>query len=171
MSHLIQAIDIEGTRYCVKHGATTPKWRTQSTFVTESGFPSFLGVEDDDAWVFDPDTEAVYEIESDLFFWTSCIWKATVRVELSSSLSYYLVIVHIGSIPGVSGPIMNESIEHEGPGAATYDIVVDLNALGIMDRACGVQWEIFVSGYRYSDSGAEPKIDVSIIDVTFGPPV
>ena len=171
MSHLIQAIDIEGTRYCVKHGATTPKWRTQSTFVTEYGFPSFLGVENDDAWVFNPDIAAEYDIASSLFFWTSCIWKATVRFELKSDPSYYLVEVKIGSIPGVSGPIMDESIEHEGPGAATYDIVVDLNALGIMDRACGVQWEIFVSGYNYSESSTGPKIDVSIIDVTFGPPV
>jgi len=172
MSHLIQAIDIDGTRKCIKHGATTPKWRTESVFVTEYGFPSFLGVEDDDAWVFDPDFDAVNNnITSDLYFWTSCIWKATVRFELKSDLSYYLISVIVGAIPGVSAGIEVDMISYEGPPGATYDIVVDLNALGLMDRACGVQWDIFASGYSYSESSTGPKINVSIIDVTYGPPV
>ena len=79
MSHLIQAIDIEGTRYCVKHGATTPKWRTVA-FTDVGVIP--VGTEDNDEWIVPVD---FIERIGVLFFSTSCIWKATVRFILEPS--------------------------------------------------------------------------------------
>ena len=144
MSHLIQSIDISGTRYCVKHGATTPKWRTVSLGLATGGV-TLTGSEDDDEW----DTEGGF-----FFFATCCIWKATVRfiaTDVVAGIGVWIEIflngVYIDGIP-------------PGGSIGTYDYVIDLNTLGLMGRPCGNIWEItavFVG-------------TVEIIDVTFGPP-
>jgi hypothetical protein len=146
MNHLIQPVDIDGTLYCVKHGATTPKWRTVSTVAGDLGLGA--GGEDGDEWEL-PNNEG-----GAMDFATCCIWKATVRfiatgVVAGIGVAYEVKIngVDVGSgSPGVIG---------------TYDVVVDLDALGLMGRACGNIWDIL----------AIFQGSVKILDVTFGPPV
>ena len=141
MSHLIQSIDIEGTRYCVKHGATTPKWRTVSflEFLAE-----LVGAEDDDAWRLEDGT---------LSFTTCCLWKATLRFSNIDSEYYGDGFFALG--------INGESVAGDVVvGSESVDIVVDLNDLGLMGRACGNYWQMYAVA-----------VIVEIIDVTFGPPV
>ena len=142
--HLIQPIDIAGTKYCVKHGATTPKWRTVSLLNSPPEMTLF-GAEDEDKWV----TEGAY-----LSFATCCLRKATVRFTATDVVAGPGVWYQV-DLNGVTvdGDITNV--------IGTYDVVVDLDALGLMGRACGNLWEItavFVG-------------TVEIVDVTFGPPV
>ena len=145
MSHLIQSIDISGTRYCVKHGATTPKWRTASVGLDPYGV-SLSGVEDDDHW----NTLGGY-----FSFGTCCLWKATVRFTATGPVAgigvWAAIIINGVYIDGV----------FPGGSIGTYDFVVDLNALGVIGRPCGNIWAIT----------AVFEGTVEVIDVTFGPPV
>jgi hypothetical protein len=54
-------------------------------------------------------------------------------------------------------------------GDGTIEIVVDLNDLGLMGRACGNLWVIYAEADYVDDFNGQ--IDVAIEDVTFGPPV
>jgi hypothetical protein len=154
MSHLIQSIPIGSTRYCVKHGASTPKWRTIS-------FPDLdmilESTEDADNWEVDGDgmTASGY-----LSFATCCLWKATVRFFVEADIASY-----IGTI-NINGTLIDD-FNYITSAGETVDFVIDLNALGLINRACGNFWEIEAS---YS-GGLNAGISVSIIDVTFGPPV
>jgi hypothetical protein len=128
----------------VKHGSTTPKWRTVS-LLDSPPYISLYGAEDEDKWV----TEGAY-----LSFATCCLWKATVRFTATDVVAgpgvWYQVnlngVTFGGDIPGVIG---------------TYDVLVDLDALGLMGRPCGNLWEIIAVFVG----------TVEIIGVTFGPPV
>jgi hypothetical protein len=140
--HLVQPIEIDGTKYCVKHGATTPKWRTVSHL---SDGITLYGVEDDDKWV---------TVGSYLSFATCCLWKATVRFTATSLVAgpgvWYQVDLNGVTVGGDTTGTLG-----------TYDVVVDLYALGLMGRACGNLWDITaVFGGT-----------VEIVDVTFGPPL
>ena len=163
MSHLIQTIDIEGTRYCVKHGATTPKWRTVS-FVYDD--MELVSAEDDDAWQLPDSSGSAHKVGS-IQFWTCCIWKATVRFTVTTENDRT-----IGGLITINGEIVGGfgfEFEYQGGGSGpeVVDIEVDLNALGIMGRACGNEWSIYTEIDEFDGSG----MTIEIIDVTFGPPV
>jgi hypothetical protein len=165
--HLIQAIDIDGTKYCVKHGATTPKWRTISELSPNditggTGF-ELTGAENDDSWDLFVDDDAGGN--GVIGFATCCIWKFTITWDLSAFDSDDAVLS--GSVFLNSNSIfywertesLGESIQYE----------VDLNALGFIGRACG---NIFgIEGRVDTAGGTLPSLQVSITDVTFGPPV
>jgi hypothetical protein len=158
MSHLIQAIDIDGTRYCVKHGASTPKWRTVA-FTDEGVDP--VGGEDNDEWEVPVNfTERI----GLLTFGTSCIWKATIRFILEASSE------------GCSGDVtVNDTLigsfsrDDDGSPGEHIDFLVDLSDLGFIDRPCGNIWRIgFIA---WTEEPNTVPIIIKIIDVTFGPPV
>jgi len=166
-SHLIQTIDIDGTRYCVKHGASTPKWRTVSVLspndITDGTGFELAGAENDDSWNLFVDDDAGGN--GVIGFVTCCIWKFTIKWDLSAFDSDDAVLS--GSVSLNTNLLfswsrtesLGESIEYE----------VDLNALGFIGRACG---NIFgIEGRVDSAGGTHPSLQVSIIDVTFGPPV
>lgn len=153
MSHLIQPIDIEGTKHCVKHGATTPKWRSLS--ILEPAFELNLN-EDDDHWKTSADG-ITSSANSRITYATCCIWKATVRISTVEA-------IYEGRVEINGNIIQNFTVFDQ----STTDVVVDLNALGLMGRACGNIWDIYVADF---DGFNLFRIDVEIIDVTFGPPV
>lgn len=142
MAHLISPIDIDGTHYCIKHGATTPKWRTVSIFDSPT---SLVGAEDDDAWEVDA---------SGLKFATCCVWQVTFKFDATGVVAgpgvFYSITINgttvISEVPGTVG---------------TYYHTVDLNSLGLMGRACGNLWEILCI---YVGT-------VEVTEVVFGPPV
>jgi hypothetical protein len=157
MSHLIQAIDVEGNLLCIKHGATSPKWRTVSSLTVDNGDLILSGAEDGDEWIVTPDGGG--NGRGTIAYGTCCIWKATVRFALESDSAEYS-----GSVT-VAGTLV-DAFSQSGSTGEYIDIEVDLNALGLMNRACGSVWQIFASAL----DGIDPLITVEIIDVTFGPP-
>jgi hypothetical protein len=158
MSHLIQALDVPGLEpaglFCVKHGASTPKWRTVSRSYLDI---ELAASEDADQWQM---TGNGIDAGGAIKFGTCCLWKATVRFFLESDAATYIGDVSLNGV-SVGDFIIN------GSAGETVDIVVDLNALGLMGRACGNIWDITAI---YAD-GTVAEMSFSIIDVTFGPPV
>lgn len=155
MSHLIQSLPIPGYGlHCVKHGATTPKWRTLSFLANMV----LSGAEDADQWV---EEGGGVEFEGLVTYGTCCLWKATVRFFLESAAATYTGEVFINGIS------VGNFIVVGSPGEVV-DIEVDLNALGLMGRACGNLWEIEAF---YSSGDGDAAVTVQVIDVTFGPPV
>jgi hypothetical protein len=154
MSHLIQTIDIDGTRYCVKHGASTPKWRTVSFL---SDVMELVDAEDDDEWRVVGDFSAQGYID----FATCCLWKATIRATNANLESEKAVFVYI------NGALIEEVFFYD---EGSVDIVIDLNALGLMGRACGNQWQIYAA-FTSNFTEAPEELLIEIVDVTFGPPV
>jgi hypothetical protein len=160
-SHLIQTIDIEGTRYCVKHGASTPKWRTVSLFEPVAGNWELVGAEDDDEWRIGylAAAESGYGY---IRFATYCVWKITIRATSNNPDSEKFVYTTInGDVEAEWTVFYDES---------SVDIVIDLNALGLMNRPCGNEWLIY-AGFVYSFDQPAEELHLEIIDVTFGPPV
>ena len=165
--HLIQAIDIDGTKYCVKHGATTPKWRTVSELspndITDGTGFELTGAENDDSWDLFVDDDAGGN--GVIGFATCCIWKFTITWDLSAFDSDDAVLSGIVSLntnllfSWSRTESLGESIQYE----------VDLNELGFMGRACGNFFGI--EGRVNSLGGTLPSLQVSITDVEFGPPV
>lgn len=154
MSHLIQAIDIEGTKHCVKHGATTPKWRTLSFLANMV----LSGAEDADQWV---EEGGGVEFEGLVTYGTCCLWNATVRFLLGSDGADYYGRIYLNGI-------LADGFERMGGSTGeSIDIIVDLNAYGLMGRACGNLWEI----EAIYTNGTAAAVSVQVIDVTFGPPV
>jgi hypothetical protein len=154
MSHLIQSIDIEGTRYCVKHGASTPKWRTVSLLSDDA---ELTGAEDDDEWRVAGDFSALGYIN----FATCCLWKATIRATNTNLESEKAVFVYINEA------LIEEVFFYD---EGSVDIVIDLNDLGLMGRACGNQWQIYAA-FSYNETESPEELLIEIINVTFGPPV
>lgn len=138
MSHLIQPVTIDGTKHCIKHGATTPKWRTVSIL---SEGTELVGAENGDAW----------QKAGFIKFGTSCLWKFTLTVTQPDLNDIGFVLEANG------GEIISDF------GTPPLTAVVDLNALGLMGRACGT---VFVLALQGGDT-----IQAEITDVTFGPPV
>lgn len=155
MAHLIQSIAIDGTKYCVKHGATTPKWRTVS--IITSG--ALTGFENDDSWqandIADPTQIRVK-------YATCCIWKATVQFTFVAAGSYDAEV----TINGVS--VANSPSASRLAGS-TLQFIIDLGALGLINIACGNLWDIR-SSLSFS-IGTLPSVKLEIVDVTFGPTV
>lgn len=160
--HLIQTVlatTDSTTRYCIKHGATTPKWRTVSLLNPSAGSIDLTAGEDADSWVFSDPIYGDY-FEGYFQFGTCCIWKATIRFNLVSSGHDYSGSVY------VNGAIVDSFVG--GTAGETIDMEIDLNDLGLMNNACGCQWSIFAGSNGFGDP---PQTIVEIIDVTFGPPV
>jgi hypothetical protein len=152
--HLILPIEIFGTKHCVKHGATTPKWRTVS-FLDDS--MALTGVENDDKWEI-PDTYS--NPNGKITFATCCLWKGIVRFLIPSSSEYKSGSVWINEVEIDSFELFTSAGE-------IVDILIDLDSLGIMQRPCGNIWEISAT---VEDAGTV-GMQIEIIDVEFGPPV
>jgi hypothetical protein len=81
-NHLVQTFENEAVKYCYKHGASTPPWRSVSII----GAGSLTGAEDDDSW-----QSAGDGIYGGIFirYGTCCLWKATVRFTLTADIAVY----------------------------------------------------------------------------------
>lgn len=156
MSHLIQSIDIDGTRYCVKHGASTPKWRTVSLL---SDAAELTGAEDADMWRVPNPDGANETVNGEIRFATCCVWKFTLRATSSNPDSEKGIFVYANDVL-VESVIFYDEVQVE--------TVIDLNALGLMERPCGNLWRI-QAGFAYSFE--DELLEIDIVDVTFGPPV
>jgi hypothetical protein len=182
-NHLIQPIDLLDINtdeslglQCIKHGNTTPKWRTVSSRLTGGSSPDFETVlvdgEDGDKWAHA--TTSQFETGR-IRYATSCLTQATLR--------FYLSPVIYDNPPEVwtyafSLYINDVEIEYEfvlgtfvtGDPAQIVDYVVDLVALGLECRPCGNVWDIYFSGGTPSSSedvdSTEP-MTLEIVDVTF----
>lgn len=155
MAHLIQSIAIDGTKYCVKHGATTPKWRTVS--IITSG--ALTGVENDDSWQAN---DSANPIQIQIKYATCCIWQATVRFTFIAAGTYDAQV----TINGVSIAYSPSALRLAG---SEQNFIIDLASEGLMNRACGNVWDIR-SSLSFS-IGTLPSVKLEIVDVTFGPTV
>lgn len=142
MSHLIQPVSIDGTKHCIKHGATTPKWRTVSI---RSGLVNLVATEDDDKWV----GAGSYK------FATSCFRKFTITFTPDPIGAVFSYIILINGIQQATGGGIDVVIDE-----------IDLNTLGLMGRACGNVFEILLISL-----GGSVPVTAEITDVTFGAPV
>lgn len=169
MSHLIQPFMLFGAAGCIKHGATTPKWRsfgfTDVDIIFEGNTDLAIfeptGTEDGDEWLLTTDSIG-YGLAL-LEYYTCCIWKATLRFTPNNDDHTYSGWVIINNVE-------IDRFDIEGSSGDPIDFVIDLNALGLMNRACGNLWEI----HLFTTTGANfetSQMTLSIIDVTFGPPV
>lgn len=156
MRHLILPITIPfaGGKFCVKHGATTPKWRTLS-FLDGSAALAFG--EDDDQW--NVDTDGING-NGTIIFGTCCIWKAPVIFTLATSDTLYTGEVALNGVV-VGSFSVNGLVE------SSVTIEVDLNALSLMGRACGNVWSIN-AGFEDGDGFA--NLSVYVGTPSFGPP-
>jgi hypothetical protein len=155
-NHLIQPIDIDGTLYCVNNGWITPNWRTIDFLNGDLTGP--FG----DAWILIGEGGFYESGSGSVKFATCCIWKATVVAQnpRMGTGTTFTIRVEINDVL-----IQEETLTGDG----TIEIVVDLNDLGLMGRACGNLWVIYAEADYVDDFNGQ--IDVAIEDVTFGPPV
>ena len=188
-SHLIQPIeltdwdDVSLGLQCIKHGNTTPKWRTVSTlFNADIGYgtlTALAGAENDDKWV------KVFTDQwanAGVKFATSCLKKATLRFYLpkitevldppdvvsSIMFTFQLGIAEVGPITPPNGYVL--AIAEVGDPAQTVDYIVDLEALGIACSPCGNTWQFFFGygvGSTSSVTGIEGNMTLEIVDVTY----
>jgi hypothetical protein len=200
-NYLIQPIELTTFFYgeslglqCIKHGSTTPKWRTVSTLFNDySTLTALAGAENDDKWV------KVYTdqwLVAAVKFATSCLKKATLRfylpeitqVEAPDGTPFHGVmfdfILYINGVEitppngyDLAGPFggidpdtyIVYPLDISTP-AQTVDYVVDLEALGIACSPCGNTWEILFGygvGSTTSVTGIEGNMTLEIVDVTF----
>ena len=185
-NHLIQPIELTDWDaenlglQCIKHGSTTPKWRTVSTLFNPDFSPdtvtALVGIEDGDKWA---------KVDTDIFlsggvrYATSCLKSATLRFHLPEvtafnpdfpddrgQFSFSLYINQIEITP-VNGYILAADVDVGDP-AQTVDYIVDLEALGIACRPCGNIWEILFGygaiGFVMDLAG---DMTLEIVDVTF----
>jgi len=170
-NHLIQPIDIDGTLYCCDSGGffnvgdnvwVVPNWRTIDF---TDGDIAGNSPEDASSWQllgsgpFPP----FYDSGSgSIRFATCCLWKATIIIQNANLAHPCSTTVRL--------EINDVLIEEITTDDLTIEIVVDLNDLGLMGRACGNLWAISLD---VPDYGGTPfgQLDITIEDVTFGPPV
>ena len=190
MSHLIQSIYMydpwaygedayEAEYYCIKHGNTTPKWRTVSTLFHDEleYYTSLVGSEDDDKWAHVPYT---MWIDAGVVFGTSCLKSATLRfylpeitelndddVDPSIRGGFFYFALDINGVEIINGYTLAGHVKVGAP-AQTVDYIVDLVALGLECRPCGNIWSI---RFGYSAAGYVMELDglmtLEIVDVTF----
>jgi hypothetical protein len=180
-SHLIQPIELTDWDeeslglQCIKHGNTTPKWRTVSTLSLPGDLTSLYGNENDDKWS---------RLLADQFgdggvkYATSCLKKATLRFYLPEVISDDFEVrfrfdLYISPSQGFdrSNQIENGyvlAVVETGDPAQTVDYIVDLEALGIECSPCGHTW-IIQFGYGGGDYLASlvGQMTLEIVDVTF----
>jgi hypothetical protein len=181
-SHLIQPIELNNWfndeslgLQCIKHGSTTPKWRTVSTLLSPGTLTSLYGSENDDKW------SRLLEVQfgdGGVKFATSCLKKATLRFYLPEVISEDFEVQFVFDLyisPSQGSDFSNQiengyvlAVVETGDPAQTVDYIVDLEALGIECSPCGHTWRIqfgFISG----DYGATVvgQMKMEIVDVTF----
>lgn len=179
-SHLIQPIElfdwdeVSLGLQCIKHGNTTPKWRTVSTLLGPGDYISLVGSEDDDKW-----QHVLVSIEGDasVKFATSCLKRATLRFHIpeitefdnADEATFYLVTLDINGVEIENDFVLADGVAIGDP-AQTVDYIVDLEALGLECRPCGNTWKI-----RFGYSTIQPSdvlsmsglMTLEIVDVTF----
>ena len=181
-SHLIQPIaltdwfnDESLGLQCIKHGNTTPKWRTVSTLLENGSLTSLYGSENDDKWsrLLEPQFG-----DGGVKFATSCLKKATLRFYLPEVISVdfdvrFRFSLWISPSQGAdrSNQIENGydlAVVETGDPAQTVDYIVDLEALGIECSPCGHTW-IIQFGFGGGDYNATlvGQMTLEIVDVTF----
>lgn len=187
-SHLIQPIeltdwdDVSLGLQCIKHGNTTPKWRTVSTLYNPDFYfdpvTALVGSEDGDKWA---------KVATDIFkragvrYATSCLKSATLQFYLPEVTTFnpdpeyedvtgqfsFILYINQTEITPVNGYILADNVEVGDP-AQTVDYIVDLEALGIQCRPCGNIWSIT---FGYGASGSVMDLDglmtMEIVDVTY----
>ena len=186
-SHLIQTIELTDWfdeeslgLQCIKHGNTTPKWRTVSTLLSTEfeNYTSLVGSEDGDKWVKNNVSKFA---PGGVKFGTSCLKTATLRVycpkiteivldsgpfEIDFYVDLYINEVQITPL-GEIGFIL-ATVNVDDP-AQTVDYTVDLVALGLECRPCGNIWKIFF-GYNTAALdvlATDGQMTMEIVDVTF----
>lgn len=183
-NHLIQPIELTTWFYdvslglqCIKHGNTTPKWRTVSTLFNEEGFSdtALVGAENDDKWA---KVNQTMFISAGVKFGTSCLKSATLRFYLPEVTAFdttdpelqegqFVFSLYINGIEIVYSYNLATGVEIGDP-AQTVDYIVDLVALGLECRPCGNIWEI---GFGYLSLSYEmdlaENMTLEIVDVTF----
>jgi hypothetical protein len=167
-NHLIQPIDIDGTLYCCDSGGffnvgdnvwDYPNWRTID-FV--DGDIAGVASEGTSSWDLLGSPGPFYESGSgSIRFATCCLWKATIIIQNDNPGYPCITTVRL--------EINDVLIEEITTDDLTIEIVVDLNDLGLMGRACGNLWAISVEVPDYGVPFGQISIDIE--DVTFGPPV
>ena len=189
-NHLIQPIELFDINteeslglQCIKHGNTSPKWRTVSSLLTFEDNTVLVGSENDDKWAKNNVTKFS---SAGVRYATSCLTSATLRFylpEITSQIgddtpfsvffSFSLYISHPSNPYEdviVDGYVLASGVEIGDP-AQTVDYIVDLAALGIECRACGSVWTIT---FGYGGGGGSNDVDgtdgdmtLEIVDVTF----
>jgi hypothetical protein len=137
----------------------------------EGAVVELTGAEDDDQWrvVSSETSEYLNEYTEHFYgsgnikFATSCLWKFTVRATSSNPESTKYIVVYHG--------LFQEVATEASTGGESADIVIDLNALGLMgSQYCGrLRWNISAQISNIEEPAGELLIE--IVDVTFGPPV
>lgn len=156
MMHLGQAINVVPFGFqCVKHGATTPKWRTLSFLEEEM---DLIGAEDDDEWISEATT---LTLGGALIFGTCCIWKFTVELTFTVPSEEFLTASILVNSLGLV-----QSVTRSDVTADVTTVEVDLQDLGLIGSACGNVWTILTE----YDGETTATVEIRIIDVTFGPP-
>jgi hypothetical protein len=176
-NHLIQPIDIDGTLYCCNWGGAyvfeqsdySPTWRTVEFVYDGDILPDLLGL-NRDYWFLrggegspDPTNRS-----GTIKFATCCLWKATL---VAQSPDYVIDTEGLENITYTIRLEINDVLIQEETltGDQPLEIVVDLNDLGLMGRACGNVWAIYAEADYPEDDNS--GIVITIEDVTFGPPV
>jgi len=176
MNHLIQAIDISGTRYCVKHGdfytGMAHRWRTVS--ILSTGDPAadmlLVGAEDADEWLFDNSEDGGYspQTNGEVDFGISCIGSISVLFDLLppnvSGDTYDVSILlypHMGGVIELAaGQLQEGGITSLTLTAGGLDGTNPL--LAGVQRACGA-----VIGLRVDGAAAlDGYVRITVIDVT-----
>ena len=186
-NHLIQPIELFGFDnvslglQCIKHGNTTPKWRTVSTLAEPGFWTALVGSENDDKWE-KPDGGSSFE-PAGIAFATSCLKQATLQFYIPEILSYgdftpYAVDFHIAYLslndlvivdPNEGGYVLASGLNIGDP-AQTVNYIVDLVSLGLECRPCGNFWTI---GWGWSGDTERQitetagQMTLEIVDVTF----
>jgi hypothetical protein len=181
-SHLIQPIELYDWLdneslglQCIKHGNTTPKWRTVSTLLLPGESTSLYGSENDDKW-----SRLIESQFSDggVKYATSCLKKATLRFYLPEVIAdgveaRFVFDLYIS--PSQGGDRSNQiengyvlAVVETGDPAQTVDYIVDLEALGIECSPCGHTW-VIQFGFGSNDYSATlvGQMTLEIVDVTF----
>jgi len=146
MAHFIQPITISSVAYCVKHGATTPKWRTVSLLGANT---ALTGSEDGDSW-----TNTLVNDLSGFTFGVSCAITATVRFTFTPNATGN---AHIGEVQ-VDGVVV-DIFSITGTDGVQETIDLDLTTTG---SPCGELVDIVFTG-NFQASG----YTIEILSVTF----
>jgi hypothetical protein len=188
-NHLIQPIKLTNVwtfedmgLQCIKHGSTTPKWRTVSSVYDE--WTALVGAEDDDKWA---KTARTMYSNGLVYYATSCLTKATLRFYLPEITSHSNPLVStidfqfdLSISPRDNDFSDDYRIVYDynlatvqiGDPAQTVDYVVDLETLGIECRSCGNFWTIAFRYYGIAEGGGDVdgtagQMTLEIVDVTF----
>jgi hypothetical protein len=196
-NHLIQPIELIDINteeslglQCIKHGNTTPKWRTVSALLNEyeiNGYATdyiwtiLVNGEDGDKWAqISESGNSWYQTPlAGVKFATSCLKKVTLRFYVPE-ITYaeidgnpvelydydYLMSLRINNVQIETRLVLAGNIQINDP-AQTVDYIVDLVALGIECRPCGNIWTIVFGNDDTLIRTLVGDPTMEIVDVTF----